>query len=107
QYFLSKGGVVTVSSGNESTFDTSQDNPYVLTVGATDKYDALASWSNTGNNLDLVAPGVNVLTTSKGNTYGWFSGTSASAPVTAGGAAFVISSHPLLSRAPLQDLLRT
>src|SRR5438445_434046 len=57
QYFQSKGGVVAMAAGNESTFVSSADNPYVLTVSATDSNDALTSWSNTGNNIDLAAPG--------------------------------------------------
>jgi hypothetical protein len=28
QYFQSKGGVTTISAGNEGTFDTTTDNPY-------------------------------------------------------------------------------
>src|ERR1041385_110973 len=35
-YFQSKGGVVTSSAGNEAFFDKSADNPYILTVAATD-----------------------------------------------------------------------
>jgi thermitase len=51
QAFQTNGGVVTVSSGNQGTFDSSPDNPYVLTIGATDQWDALYYYSNRGNNV--------------------------------------------------------
>jgi len=66
QYFQSRNGVVTVSAGNESTFDATADNPYVLTVSATDGNDSLTYWSNTGNNIDLAAPGTGIYTTLRG-----------------------------------------
>jgi len=106
QYFQSKGGVVTVSSGNSGTVLSTADNPYVLTVSATDANDAIASWSNTGNLIDLAAPGVNVFTTSRGGGYGYWSGTSFSAPIVAGVAALVISANPNLSGAQVQDVLK-
>jgi thermitase len=105
QYFQSKGGVVAAAAGNDSTFDSHADNPYVLTVSATDSNDALASWSNTGNNIDLAAPGVSIRTTNRGSGYGTWSGTSFSAPIVAGTAALVISANPALSGAAVQDLL--
>jgi hypothetical protein len=106
QYLQSKGGVVTSSAGNYTTFDSSPDNPYVLTVSATDGTDTLASWSNTGNNVDLTAPGVSIYSTTKGGGYGSGSGTSFSAPIVAGVAALVISVNPNLSGAQVQDILK-
>jgi thermitase len=97
QYFQSRNGVVAVAAGNESTFDATADNPYVLTVSATDSSDSLTSWSNTGNNIDLAAPGSGIYTTLRGGTYGSKSGTSFSAPVVAGVAALVISVNPNLT----------
>src|SRR5215471_1160774 len=84
QYLQSKGGVLAVAAGNYSTFDSSPDNPYMLVVSATDQNDVLATWSNTGNNVDLSAPGVSIRTTTNGGTYGAGSGTSFSAPIVAG-----------------------
>ena len=106
QYFQSKGGVVTVAAGNESTFISAADNPYVLTVSATDSSDAIASFSNTGNIIDLAAPGVSLYTTTRGGSYGLATGTSFAAPTVAGAAALVISANPALSGAQVQDLLK-
>jgi len=105
QYFQSKGGVVTVSAGNYSTFDSSPDNPYVLTVSATDPNDLLYSWSNTGNNVDVAAPGWSY-TTVRGGGYSSASGTSISAPIVAGVAALVISANPSLTAPQVQDILK-
>jgi thermitase len=55
--FQNNGGVVVSSAGNYGTFDSSSDNPYILTVSATNSSDVLESYSNTGNNVDLAAPG--------------------------------------------------
>ncbi|HYE33218.1 MAG TPA: S8 family serine peptidase [Methylomirabilota bacterium] len=106
QYFQNKGGVVVVSSGNEGAFETATDNPYVLTVSATDSNDALPTWSNRGNNVDLSAPGVSILTTTRGNTYASWTGTSFSAPVVAGAAALVISAKPSMTGAQVADVLK-
>ena len=106
QYFQSKGGVVTVAAGNFSTFVTASDNLYVLTISATDNNDFVCSFSNTGNNIDLAAPGINIPTTVRGGSYGISSGTSLSAPVVAGVAALVVSANPSLTGAQVQDILK-
>jgi thermitase len=104
-YFQKKGGVVTVASGNNGMFDSSSDNPYVLTVGATDSADSLYSWSNTGNNVDLVAPGF-VYSTMVGGGYTVGQGTSVAAPIVAGAAGLLFSLDPSLTPAQVQDILR-
>src|ERR1051325_1009082 len=105
RYFQSKGGVVTVSAGNNGTFISSADNTYVLTVTASNVYDQLYAWSNTGNNLDLCAPG-EVLTTIPGASYTHAAGTSFSAPLVAGVAALVMSANPSLTPTQVQDILK-
>jgi thermitase len=106
QYFQSKGGVVAISAGNEGVVDTSPDNPYALTVGATDQNDVLATFSNTGDCVDLSAPGVQILTTTSGGGYGYGSGTSFSAPIVAGVAALALSVNSALSGAQVQSVLK-
>ncbi|MFF5079070.1 S8 family peptidase [Actinoplanes sp. NPDC000266] len=67
-----------------------------LTVGATDRTDTRASWSNYGSVLDLFAPGVSITSawrTSNTATYTG-SGTSFSSPHVAGAAALYLAGHP-------------
>ena len=106
KYFHSHGGVVASSAGNYSTFDASADNPYILTVSGTDENDALYSWTNTGNNVDLAAPGCVGNTTTNGGGYAGACGTSFSAPIVAGVAALVLSKDPSLTPAMVTDILR-
>ncbi len=105
QYFMANGGVVTAAAGNSAIFDPDPDNPYIVEVSATDSADHLASFSNTGNDIDLAAPGVSVKTTSNSGGYAYGSGTSFSAPIVAGVAALVISANPSLSGYQVQDIL--
>ncbi len=101
-YMQSRGGVVTVSSGNYGQFDATADDPYLLTVSATDPSDNIYSWSDTGNNIDVAAPGT-VYTTLRGGGYGSASGTSFSAPIVAGIAALALSTNLNLTGAEVQQ----
>jgi thermitase len=107
QSFQSKGGVVTVSAGNYATQDTNADNPYELTVSATDSTDALATFSNYGSDVDIAAPGQGIWTTVRGGGYSSASGTSYSAPIVAAAAAMVLSVNPSLSGAQVQNVLKS
>lgn len=105
RYFQSKGGVVVAAAGNYGVHETTPDDPYILTIGATDPQDVLYNYSNRGNNLDLVAPGNNT-TTLLGGLYGAGGGTSFAAPVVAGVAALMFSANPALTPAELVDILK-
>ncbi len=64
----------------------------VIAVGATDQQDARVSSSCTGSALELMAPGVSILSTSRGGGYSSGSGTSFTTPHVTGVAALVIAS---------------
>lgn len=96
QYLWNKGGVTVSSAGNYGTFDSTPHNPYILTVSATDPNDVLYSWSDSGDDIDLAAPGC-VYTTLKGGQYGSGCGTSYAAPIVAGVAGLLFSLKPSLA----------
>jgi serine protease len=60
---IADGTVVVAAAGNEGrkTIDYPAAYPAVLSVGAVDRNNEHASFSNTGKGLDLSAPGVDVL----------------------------------------------
>lgn len=107
QYMRSKGGLVVVSAGNSGVDTGYSDNPYMITVSATDSSDAKASWSNYGALVDVAAPGVSILTTNRGGSYGSWSGTSFSSPATAGVAALIMAANPNLTPDDIEKVLET
>ena len=63
----------------------------VVAVAAIDSSDTRASWSSTGPDVELAAPGVGILSTYLGGGYASFGGTSMASPHVAGTAALVIA----------------
>jgi thermitase len=105
QYLQSKGGVLTSSSGDNGAFYSTPDDPYILTIGGTDPNDVIYSWSATGNDIDLVAPGCSYTTLSS-ISYNWGCGTSYSAPIVAGVAGLMLSVNPNLTPTQITNILK-
>jgi len=87
------------------TYPASYDAPNVVAVAATTNQDGRAWFSNYGaESVDLGAPGMDILSTTIGNTYAFASGTSMAAPHVSGAAALVLS-RCALDTAALKDTL--
>jgi hypothetical protein len=98
-YAWSQNVVLVAATGNDGlsspTFPAG--NRGVIGVSATDQNDLLAAFSNSGTDVFLAAPGIEILTTSLNDTYTSISGTSASAAIVAGTAAFMQAADPTLT----------
>ncbi|MDT7985606.1 S8 family serine peptidase [Clostridium perfringens] len=100
------GAVLVAASGNEaSRVAYPAAYPTVVAVGAVNGKNQAIYQSNTGPELNIVAPGLNVYTTKLGGKYGSFSGTSAAAPQVAGAAALILARYPKLTALDVRQML--
>ncbi len=105
EYAVNHGTLVVAAAGNCGCVDSTPDNPFILSVSATDENDGVASFSSTGPFVDLSAPGSNILTTERFGLYGAVSGTSLSSPIVAGVAGLMVAANPALTPALVTQLL--
>lgn len=121
-----KGMIIVFAAGNDNK-DMANDEssiPEVVAVGATDKNNRRAWYSNYGKNLDVMALGgydLGITTLDPMNTngisvydnnyllyneYNSFIGTSASAPIISGIIAIILEKNPLLTRLDIENILK-
>ena len=112
---IADGVSAAVAAGNGNIVGIAQDacksSPArvaeAMTIGATDKADKKASWSNYGSCIDWFAPGASITSawhtsTTATNT---ISGTSMATPHTAGVAALYLQSNPTASPSTVRGTL--
>ena len=104
------GALFVAAAGNNGASKAKYPAGYgldnIISVAATDHNDALASFSNYGSSwVDLAAPGVNILSTTPGNNYGFKNGTSMACPHVAGVAALVMAQFPSLDVAGVKNTI--
>jgi subtilisin family serine protease len=105
QQAYNRGALVVIASGNSGSLFTAAGYPEALFVGATDDRDAITSFSDRGPYVDMVAPGLQLVTTGMGGAYQYATGTSFAAPMVAGAAALAWSANPDLRPGTIADIL--
>lgn len=94
------------AAGNSNrALNNAYDHANVIVVGATDQGNNRASFSNYGAPIDVVAPGVSILSTSRGGGTSSPSGTSFSTPITNGLIALLRSTDPNMTAQEAEDLV--
>lgn len=100
--------IVCASGNNSSSLISYPANQLdVIAVGATAQNNTRANFSNYGATLDVVAPGVDILSTTLGNGYNSQDGTSFSAPQISGVAALILSINPCLTQSEVRNIIES
>ncbi|HEX7056957.1 MAG TPA: S8 family serine peptidase [Bacilli bacterium] len=108
RYAFAKDVVLIAASGNDNTEKPGYPAAYpeVLAVSAIDFAQQRAPFSNYGDYIDVVAPGVSIASTFPQNRYAALSGTSMASPHVAALAALIRSTNPKLSNVEVMDIIR-
>nr|P29143.1 RecName: Full=Halolysin; AltName: Full=F-II; Flags: Precursor [Natrialba asiatica DSM 12278]pir/A42605/ halolysin (EC 3.4.21.-) - Natrialba asiatica (strain 172P1) [Natrialba asiatica]BAA01049.1 halolysin precursor [Natrialba asiatica] len=108
EYAYNQGSLLVAAAGNGYGNSVSYPAAYdtVMAVSSLDEGETLSAFSNLGPEIELAAPGGNVLSSIPWDNYDTFSGTSMASPVVAGVAGFTLSAHPNLSNAELRSHLQ-
>jgi hypothetical protein len=106
-YAISHGVIFVTITGNDSagTIQFPGRLPQCITVGATERDDTRASFSNYGPAIDLVAPGRDIYTVGKDGGLEYWYGTSFAAPQVAAVAAIVAGLDPTITQQKMEKLL--
>ncbi len=107
-YASARGVVIVAASGNDQAAQMTWPaaDPRVVSVGAVDALEQQATFSNSGEGLNFTAPGYGINTAWLNGERVVFDGTSASAPIVAGGVAAMLSENPGMTGAQAVEILQ-
>jgi hypothetical protein len=105
------GAVILSAAGN---FDLNcvafpASSPHTIAVAASgppESPDTRAFFSQWGPEVDVAAPGIDIVSTLPGNAYGFNLGTSFSTPIVSGLAALLLSQDPARTNEEVRDIIR-
>ncbi len=107
QEAFNRGSLVVISAGNSGGTTTARGYGEALFVGAITPSDRIASFSDRGPFVDLVAPGTGIRSTEIDGDYGMANGTSFAAPIVTGVAALAWSVNPDLRPVSIESAILT
>ena len=107
-YAVNNGTLPICAAGNDGSSSVSYPAAYdeCVAVSAVDSNENLANFSQYGPNLDVAAPGVDVLSTWNDSPYNKISGTSMACPAASGVAALGKAVEPGLNATQLRSKLK-
>lgn len=100
--------VCVAAAGNSSSSSKFYPAGYnnVIAVASTTSTDAISSFSNYGNWIDVCAPGSSIYSTITNNFYGTKSGTSMACPLVSGLCGLLRSKNPTFSAIKIENCLK-
>ena len=106
-YATERGSIIVAAAGNDQAAQLAWPaaDSRVISVGAIDRAGQQVTFSNSGPNLSLTAPGYGVQTAWQDGQRVYVDGTSASAPLVAGAIAAALSQNTSLTPATAAHLL--
>lgn len=98
EYAYQQGVVIVVAAGNNKSRNNllypARMEQEVLAIGSVGEDGKRSKFSNRGAQLDIMAPGEDIVSALPGNVFDALSGTSMASPYVAGAAALVVARHP-------------
>lgn len=105
QQAYTRGALVVISAGNKGGLSTSAGFEEALFVGAIAPDNRIATFSDRGPFVDLVAPGTGIRSTSFDGDYDMASGTSFAAPIVSGVVALAWAANPSFRAVTIRDAI--